>query len=150
MSTSSRQPTRRSSSPYLVGLASALHGAGLPYGFTITVFASGQGLVHFHGPPDVALLFLFAAGAAAAYGLLKLVSRRAVAPLGRPLGASPRPLRAGFIHVIAINLAIGSAMLAGDLLPAVAAWPLAALFATLIYLSLIGVEMTLMERGEAA
>ncbi len=70
--------------------------------------------------------------------------------LGRPLGASPRPLRAGFIHVIAINLAIGSAMLAGDLLPAVAAWPLAALFATLIYLSLIGVEMTLMERGEAA
>ncbi len=136
--------------PYLVGLGSALHGAGLPYGFTITVFCSGQGLVHFHGPPSVALLFLFAVGAAAAYGVLKLVSRRAVVSLNRQLGASPHPVRAGVIHVIAINLAIGSAMVSGWLLPATAAWPLAALLATLIYLSVIGIEMTLIEREAPA
>jgi hypothetical protein len=134
--------------PYLVGLGSALHGAGLPYGFTITVFSSGQGLVHFHGPPAVGLLFLFATGAAAAYGMLKLLSRRAAAPVGLQLGASPHPVRAGVIHVAAINLAIGSAMIAGLLLPAAAAWPLAALFATLIYLSVVGLEMALIEREE--
>ncbi len=106
--------------------------------------------MHFHGPPSVALLFLFAVGAAAAYGVLKLVSRRAVVSLGRQLGASPHPVRAGVIHVIAINLAIGSAMVSGWLLPATAAWPLAALLATVIYLSVIGIEMTLIEREAPA
>ncbi len=135
---------------YLLGLGSVLHGAGLPYGFTITVFASGQGLVHFHGSPTVAFLFLFAAGGAAAYGLLKLLSRQAVAPLARQLGASPHPVRAGVIHVAAMNLAIGSSMITARLLPATAAWPLGALFATFLYLSVVGVEMALIEREEAA
>ncbi len=136
--------------PYLIGLGSALHGAGLPYGFTISIFASGQALVHFHGPPRPASLFLFAAGAATAYGVLKLVSRHALVPLGHQLGASPHPVRAGVIHVAAINVAIASAMVAGRLLPAAAAWPSAGLLATLIYLSVVGVEMTLIQQEDAA
>ena len=130
---------------YLVGIRSALHGAGLPYGFTITVFCSGQGLVHFHGRPGVGLLLLFAAGSASGYGLLKLLSRRAAVPLGRQLGASSHTLRAGFVHIAAIGLAIGSAMVAGAALPPIAAWPMGGCLATFIYLSSVAVEMALME-----
>lgn len=50
------------------------------------------------------------------------------------------------IHLIAMNLAIASAMLAGLLLPAAAAWTLASLLATFIYLAVVGIELTLMER----
>lgn len=44
-----------------------LHGAGLPYGYTITVWSSGQVLVHTHGSPGIGYVFLLAAGAALAY-----------------------------------------------------------------------------------
>lgn len=53
---------------YLRALETALHGAGLPYGYAVTVWSTGAALISARGPPSVGHLFLFAAGAAGAYG----------------------------------------------------------------------------------
>ena len=59
---------------YLRALDTALHGAGLPYGYAITVWSTGTTLTGAQGKPSVASVFLFAAGAAAAYGALRLLT----------------------------------------------------------------------------
>jgi len=52
----------------LRALETALHCAGLPYGYAITVWSTGAVLIDAHGPPSVGRVFLFAAGAAAYTG----------------------------------------------------------------------------------
>ena len=55
-------------SAYLRALETALHGAGLPYGYAVTVWSTGAVLIGAHGTPSVGRVFLFAAGAASASG----------------------------------------------------------------------------------
>jgi len=55
-------------SAYLRALETALHGAGLPYGYAITVWSTGAVLIGAHRPPSLGRVYLFAAGAASAYG----------------------------------------------------------------------------------
>ncbi len=50
-------------------LETARHGAGLPYGYAITVWSTGAVLIDAHGPPSVGRVCLAAAGAASVYGL---------------------------------------------------------------------------------
>ena len=50
-------------SVYLQAIQTALHGAGLPYGYAITVWATGAALAAEHGVASPVELYLFAAGA---------------------------------------------------------------------------------------
>ena len=137
-------------STYLRALDTALHGAGLPYGYAITVWSTGTTLTGAQGTPALASVFLFAAGAAAAYGSLRLLTKHAEGDAQKLLTRSPHLVRAGFLHVAAIGLAIAAAALIAQI-PSGLTWPLASLAATLVYFGVSSVEMTLLEReAEAA
>jgi hypothetical protein len=126
---------------YLRGVDAALRGAALPYGYTLTVWGTGAALTHLHGDPNVGELLLFAAGAAAAYGMLKIVSHR---PGGseRDLAGSPHVFRAGLIHVGGIGLGIGAAALIARIGSGVA-WPLATFASTSVYMAVTSIEIAL-------
>jgi len=111
----------------------------MPYGYTVTVWATGALLIHLHGTPNVAEAFAFVGGALTAFALLSwLASRRR----GRPRADPPRsPLAAG-LHLAAAGLALGAAALL-DLLPDGLAWPLSSFAATLVYMAVAGAELAL-------
>jgi len=81
----------------------------------------GQALTQEHGSPGIASIFLFAAGAAAAWGMLRFLSVGESSSSGLQLAGSPHLVRAGAIHVAAIAGAIAAAMLAGAVVGGVAA-----------------------------
>lgn len=130
-------------SNYLQAIQTALHGAGLPYGYAITVWSTGAALVAEHGTPSLVEIYLFAAGAVAAYGALTFLTW-ATDGEAQPLTRSPRRVRAGLLHVGAIALAITSAALIAKLSSGVV-WPIAPLVATLLYLAIPSVEVALVE-----
>ena len=129
------------------GLRSAVLASGVPYGYTLTTFATGQAVIHSHGSPPVGLLLLFAAGGGAAYWLLRWVARSVSAAGHVQLGESPHLARAGVFQAVAIGGAILAAALAARL-PEAEAWPAASFLATLIYLAVIAVELAFIEGVE--
>ena len=131
-------------SAYLRALDIALHGAGIPYGYAITVWSSGSALTGAQGKPSVGNILLFAAGAAVAYGVLRFLTKEADGDPASQLTRSPHLVRAGAIHVTAMGLAIGSAALIGQI-PGGVAWPLGGFAATLLYLGITTVEKALQQ-----
>jgi hypothetical protein len=129
-------------SRYLAALATALRGTALPYGYTLTVWASGMVLTHERGPPSVAEVFLFMAGAIVGFGLLGLVVRLTGT---RPFEPSFSDLRrAGTIQLLAVGGGLGAATLIA-LVRSGIAWPLGAFVATVGYLALATLELALSE-----
>ncbi len=122
---------------YRRGLAATAAQVALPYGYTLSIWSSGELVRHYHSPPSVAEIFLFIFGAAAAYAVLRFAGgeiERDTSGVGKG-----HILRAGGIHVIAIFGGAGvGAALAHVSTPA--AWPLASLGATATYLSVVAVE----------
>ncbi len=112
--------------------------SGLP-GPRLSAHAAGQGWS----------VFLFAAGAAAAYGLLRFLTRRAEGEAQSQLTRSPHLARAGAIDVGAIALSVGAAALIARITGDVA-WAVAPFAQALLYLGVSCVEMALLERGHAA
>lgn len=141
-----------SRSPYLSGLDAALHGAGLPYGYTLTIWAAGQVLIDRHGKPGVASALAVVLGAAAAFGALKF-SARGITPgtSASQLAADPHAVRTGAIQVTTIVAAVGAVALIA-LIPTAIVWPLAALTATATYLTGTGFALALreLEQGDGA
>lgn len=133
---------------YRAGLDAALHGVGLPYGYTVTIWGTGQVLIHDHGKPSIGLILLFVAGAAAAYGLLTVATHGAAPAPQLQLEGSPHLLRAGALQLAAIGGALGAAALLG-LVSSAVAWPLGGFAATLVYLGVAAVELANREREEA-
>jgi len=129
-------------SVYLQAIQTALHGAGLPYGYAITVWATGAALAAEHGVASPVELYLFAAGAVGAYGGLTFLTWTTEGEAQQPLTRSPRRVRAGLLHVGAIALAITSAALISKI-PHVVVWLVAPLVATLLYLTIPSVEVAL-------
>ncbi len=136
-------------SAYFRALETAIQGAGLPYGYAITVWATGSALAGERGMASVAKIFLFAVGAATAYGGLRLLlTQNRGGEAERPLTRSPNPIRAGVVHVSAIGLAILSSVLIARI-GSDAAWVLAPFAATLLYLGVSSVEVALVEGDDA-
>ncbi len=131
-------------SSYLQAIQTVLHGAGLPYGYAITVWTTGSALAGERGMPSLDDVYLFAAGAMAAYGGLTFLTWETEGEAQRPLTRSPRRVRAGLFHVAAIAVAITSAALIADLAGGVA-WLLAPFVATLLYFGVSSVEVALVE-----
>ena len=136
-------------SAYLQALRTALQGAGLPYGYAVTVWSAGSALAGEHGMPTKAEIFLFAVGAMSAYGGLTLLTSKTGGEAEKSLGRSPHPLRAGLVHLAAIGAAITAALLVAQIRSS-AAWLLATLAATLLYLGVSSVEVAMVERGGGA
>jgi hypothetical protein len=107
------------------------------------MWSSGQVLIHFHGPPTLPLVWLFAGGALAAFGLLQLATRSADAPDDVQLGGSPSWLRAGTIQAIAVAASLIAVTAAGSLLPPAPSWLAGGMATVLGYLGIVGLEQAL-------
>jgi len=131
-------------SPFFRAVETSVRGAGLPYGYAITVWSTGATLLGEHGKASPAAIFLFAGGATTAYGSLKALTSNTQCAAETTLAKSPHPVRAGFVHVCVIGLAIAAALAIAQL-PGDAPWFLAPLVATLVYLFGSSVEVALVE-----
>lgn len=129
-------------SVYLQAIQTTLHGAGLPYGYAITVWATATVLAGEHGMPSLVDVYLFVAGAVAAYGGLLVLVWQTEGEAQRQLTRSPRRVRAGLLHMAGIFLAVTSAALIAEISSGVV-WLLAPLVATLLYLGVPSVEVAL-------
>ena len=134
--------------PYLHAIQTALHGAGLPYGYAIMVWSTGSLLSGEHGVPSPVDVACFAAGAVAAYGGLTFLTWETEGVADTPLTHSPRRVRAGVFHVGAIAAAIASAAAAAQISSDLA-WFLAPFCATLLYLAVTSVEVGLVESEQS-
>ena len=134
-------------SAYFRALQTALHGAGVPYGYAVTVWSTGAALAGEHGVPTTAEIFLFAAGATSAYGGLRLLTWETGGEAQTPLPRSPNLARAGVVHVVSIGAAIVAALLIARI-PGSVAWLLAMLASTLLYLGVSSVEVATVESDD--
>ena len=126
---------------YVDGLATTLTSAAVPYGYTLVVWSTGSVVSARHRHPDVVDVALFAAGAAAAYGALRLVGRHGTASGPAGIGRY-RIVRAGLVHVTAIALAMTAAALLSRV-GGPAAWSAAPFASTFVYLGGTAVDEAL-------
>jgi hypothetical protein len=125
---------------YRRGLASALAGAAVPYGYTLTVWSAGALLIRAHHRPSLADAFLFIVGAAAGFAVLHLAVANVEERVpGVGLG---HVFRRGLIQFGAILGAAGVAA-AGATASLPWAWPLASLGATAVYFGIVALEQGL-------
>jgi hypothetical protein len=133
---------------YGAGLSATLGSAAVPYGYTLTVWASGSLLMARHELKGMTVgnIAMFVAGAASGYGLLRVASAR-TAPR-EPEGISRNHvIRSGVIHVLGIATAVALAGVAARL--GTIAWFVAPCAATLAYLTITAVNeaLTVAERN---
>jgi hypothetical protein len=121
-------------SSYLGGLHTVLDRAGIPYGYTVTLWTSGQVLIGLRGTPRGTFLPAFAGGAALGYVALALMfgARQETATNIESLGTGRR-LAILLAQVGAIAAAVGAVALVGEA-PAAIAWPAGGFVATTLYL----------------
>jgi hypothetical protein len=114
------------------GLNAALDRASLPYGYTVTIWSSGQVLIDLRGTPSAWLAPSYALGALCGFGLLKLVAWRA-----RPRGAV-RVARSGglawVVQFVTIAASVGVVALVGRI-HAGLVWAVGGFLATTVYLA---------------
>jgi len=141
----------RSAAPapaYAAALQSALYGAALPYGYTLTVWGSGMIASSLRGSPSAWEATAFIAGALAAYGLLRWISRGAEPVVeASALGSDPHLVRAGAVQVAAVGAALAAADVLGRI-SSPAAWPATGFAATLLYLLATTIDLALRERSQ--
>jgi hypothetical protein len=131
----------RKPAPYRTSIATILRSAAIPYGVTLTVWASGAALTHFRGTPTIWEIFLFVIGGMGGYSLLVLAS----APvLKHGAAGSPGPQMAltGVMHLFSIGAAVGIVTLLARI-DSWIAWPLGGLAGIGLYLGLAGLEFAL-------
>lgn len=114
---------------YTVGLGSTLEGATVPYGYTLTVWCSGQFLTDLRGQPRLLLVLGFLAGAVAAFALLRLLAHEPM-----PLPGNPHVLAATVVQVAAIGVAAAAVAIVAHI-PSGLDWPLGGFVATTVYLT---------------
>ena len=131
-------------SAYFRALQTALHGAGVPYGYAVTVWSSGAALAGEHGVPSTGEILLFALGATSGYAGLRLLTWETGGEAETPLPRSPNLLRAGVVHLASIGAAIAAALALAKIQSSIA-WALATFAATILYLGVSSVEVATVE-----
>lgn len=128
-------------------LNSTLLSSVVPYGYTVTTWASGAYLIKLRGAPTIWEAFLFVSGAIVAFAILASASQRA--RKGRPPAPpvqlhpeSPHLLFAAGLHIAAVGLSLGAAAAVDHLLGNFA-WFLGSFAVTTIYLSIASLEFAI-------
>src|SRR3954453_12719113 len=112
-----RAERRTAPEAYRAGLRSAGNPAALPYGYTVTMWSSGQVLIHFHGTPSLGLVALFAAGALLGFAVLRAAIAVPDAQPARNLTGGPYALRGGGIQALAVAATLATGSVAGGARP---------------------------------
>lgn len=128
-------------------LDKTLRSAVIPYGYTVTIWASGAYLISLRGIPNGWQAFAFVAGATLAFGVLTTVSQRLpgadpdlVAPPIHP--DSRNPIFASGLHIAAVGIAFAAATLVDSLLLDWA-WFFGSFAVTIIYLLVASAELAI-------
>ena len=109
----------------------------------MTVWSSGAALIHFHGQPNIGELFLFVAGAVAAFAAVAIASRAFTAGM---LEDRSQVLLIGTLHFSSIGAALGSVVGLAYAIHGAPAWPAGSFAATSVYLLVVGAELAVAER----
>lgn len=112
--------------------ATVISASAAPYGYTLTIWSTGALLLHYRRSPTVAEIFLFMAGAIAAFAWLSLLGQPMIEEADQLRSPGVRT-RAGSFDLFAVGLAAGAGALIA-MVPSWSAWPLAAFGATGTYL----------------
>lgn len=142
-----RTTTRSRSHVYRAGLRSAVQTAALPYGYTVTMWSSGQVLIHFHGMPTLAMIALFAAGALGGYAVLQAVALGSDPPDDVALGSSGGWILGGALQLAAVAVTLLAVAAVGALFPAAVSWALGGMATVLGYLGVVGLELARQVHG---
>jgi hypothetical protein len=118
--------------------------AAVPYGVTLTVWASGAALAHFRGGPSVFDIFLFVFGGMAGYTVVALAVIQALEHSG-PASPGAEMALTGLLHLVSIGVAVGAVTLVAQI-QSWAAWPLGGFAGIGLYLALVGVEFLIAPR----
>lgn len=131
-------------------LDKTLRSALVPYGYTVTTWASGAYLVTMRGRPTAFDVFLFVIGAISAFALLATVAaRRSGVSSGELISEEPLPIHpdsnhpifvAG-LHIAATGVAFGTTVLVDKL--GALSWFVSPFAMTLVYLSLSSFELAI-------
>jgi MFS family permease len=114
------------------------------YGFSLLATCSFGGLSRVLGSPTIAEALLFAGGAVAAFVILEtLLSNFFRSDLEHE---RTRVVALGTVFsFVSVGLAIGAAVLAGEVVDSAIGWPLGGFVATATYIAASGVEMAIAE-----
>ncbi len=128
-------------------LDKTLRAAVIPYGYTVTTWATGAYLVGEQGLPSAFEGFIFVCGAIVAFALLSALSARIAGPrelvATEPIPIHPdstHPIVVAGFHIFAIGIAFAAAA-AVDELFGNAAWFFGSFAVTIIYLALSSFEL---------
>jgi hypothetical protein len=127
-------------------LDNTLRSAVVPYGYTVTIWASGAYLISLRGIPNGWQAFAFVTGAMLAFGALAWLSQKlpgrkasALSPLHPD---SSHPILASGVHIAAVGIAFGVATLVDRALEDYA-WFVGSFAITFIYLLVASGELAL-------
>ncbi len=134
-----------SSVRYLHGLHASVANNASAYGFSVTITASYGLLTTALGTPTAPEIFAFAGGAIVAFALVEGVVSRGFTQGLEDEPGSVKELGSS-VSVLSVGSAIACAYAVGRLAGGFAAWPLGSFVATLAYLFLFGVELSLAHR----
>ncbi len=136
----SRPPLR---DRYRHGLRKAVGTSAGPYGYTLTVWTTGAVLIHARGIPTTLEAMLFMIGAVAGFAIVGALAFRSHVVIRAR--AVSHPVLWGSFHFIPVGASIGAASLVAHFAQGSAAWPLAGLTATSIYLTFVAAQITFFE-----
>jgi hypothetical protein len=121
-------------------LGTIVAASAAPYGYTVTLWSSGAVLLRSHGAPHVGDVFAFAAGALAAFSLMALLARGALARMESVDDAADR-VWAGALNWFAVGAAVGAVALLAEI-HGREAWPLGSFAATALYILAASLQLT--------
>ena len=144
MATDGEQNRRGFGRRYLHGLHNSARENVSAYGYSVTITASFGLLDVIVGSPRVLEVFLFAGGAVLA---VALVEAGASGGFRHRLEEEPSRVQAlgGSISIFSVGLALLAVLLVGRFMGGIVAWPLGSFLATLIYLLVFALELSLAE-----
>jgi hypothetical protein len=123
-------------------LQGSLAAAASPYGYTLVIWSSGAVAMDVLGSPAPWEVLLFLAGASLGFlGVALAVFGRFVVELETP--PSKRLSLLGITHVLSVGLAVVLVWGAVSLIDGPAGWPVAGALATVVYLAVGAVQVTI-------
>ncbi len=130
---------------YARGLRVSTHNNAAAYGYSVSITAAFGILSTTQGTPGILQIFAFAGGAVLAFALVGAMASNG---FRSRLEDEPSEVKVlgGSLAFLSVGLALAATFAAGQLSPpGLGGWPLGAFVATIVYLSLVPVEMVLAE-----
>lgn len=123
-------------------LRGSIAAASAPYGYTLSIWSCGAVTMHSLGDPTPGSILLFLGGAALGFLVLAVVVHgQVVVSLTTP--EAKRVSLLGITHILSVGLTVLAVWAATSAIDGTAGWPVAGFLATILYLIMTGLQVTL-------